>query len=125
MAVVASLHSDTAAAAYIHMFFFVYFFRLEMREEEEQRRRLRLSGRRARRSWLEDGGVWGGGDYWRKHGGTFLPLLLTTNSGISLAQNPEGEGSSRWCTACPGRTWGTCDPEADLEGMEHSLQWSV
>lgn len=66
MAVVASLHSDTAAA-YIHMFFFfVLFFCLEMREEE-QRRRLRLSGRRARRSGWRTAG-----DYWRKHGGTFL-----------------------------------------------------
>lgn len=131
--------------------FFVYFFCLEMREEE-QRRRLRLSGRRrARRSgWTTGVGVGGttgentearSSPEAEGEGTTLLlfflfsfrwiifflpiPLHFTTDSRISLAKNPEVEGSSRWCTACPGRTWGTCNPEADLERMEHSFQWSV
>lgn len=48
-----------------------------------------------------------------------------TNSHISLAKNLEVEGSSRWCRACLGRTWRTCNPEADLERVEPHFHWSV
>lgn len=38
-----------------------------------------------------------------------------TNSHTTLATNRGAWGSSRWCRACRGKTWETCNPEADLE----------
>lgn len=38
-----------------------------------------------------------------------------TNSHTTLAKSRGAWGSSRWCRACRGRTWGTCTPEADLK----------
>ena len=65
-----------------------------------------------------------------KYGGTFLswgkgvredfsflrpfPFFMT-DSRTSSAKNPGAWGSSRWCRACQEKTWGTCNPEGDLE----------
>lgn len=41
--------------------------------------------------------------------------FFMTNSHTTLAKNRGAWGSSRWCRACRGKTWGTCNPEADLK----------
>lgn len=42
-------------------------------------------------------------------------FFFMANSHTTLAKNREAWGSSRWCRACRGKTWETCNPEADLE----------
>lgn len=76
---------------------------------------------------IDDGGVrWGTTGI---NGGTFLawervredfifPFLFfffMTYSHTSSAKNPGVLGNSRWCRAYQGKTWGTCNPEGDLE----------
>ena len=45
-------------------------------------------------------------------------FFFTTNSHTSLAKNLAALGSSRWCRACQEKTWGTCNPEGDLERVK-------
>lgn len=137
--VVALLHSITAAA-YIHMFLFCFFFVWKCIRIDTGVYGLADSGRED-----PDGERGGLLAKTQRH----VPLLrrevkgliflsfhfcwiffsphppFKTNSHISLAKNLEVEGSSRWCRACLGRTWRTCNPEADLERVEPHFHWSV
>lgn len=56
-------------------------------------------------------------------GRTFTFSLFSffmTDSRTSSAKNPGAGGSSPWCRACPEKTWGTCNPEGDLEEESHT-----
>lgn len=77
------------------------------------------------------GVTWKRKNYRQKYGGTFLSWgrkgwedflhflpFLRTHSCTSSAQNLEVWGSSRWCRACPGKTWGICNPEEDLDSKK-------
>lgn len=46
---------------------------------------------------------------------SFILFFFRTNSHTTLAKNRGAGGSSRWCRACRGKTWETCNPVADLE----------